>query len=86
MLAIPITLVSARDGRTYVHQTVVISNDGTGDEAVGNYGYKIFPKGKGGKINMEGKPIKEGTITGFPRKSKLAVDLLARVLQDAGRG
>ena len=55
---------------------VKIINDGTGTKTKGNYRYMLISKGK---------KIKQGRITGFPRRSQNALRLLHRVLDNAYR-
>ena len=57
----------------------IIFNDGTGDQKVGNYGFKLW-----GKRNAVWK---EGAVTKFPRLRRNAWDLLYRCLREgiAGR-
>lgn len=60
--------------------TIYIANDVTGTMSRGNYTYKIYRRGD---EKNNGKPLREGRIEGFPRKSKTANHLLLLVLQDA---
>lgn len=52
---------------------IIIANDNSGTDKIGNYEYGIARKGK--------KP-KAGKIKGFPRQKKDVIDLLKLVLDD----
>jgi hypothetical protein len=52
-----------------------IRNDGTGTPTQGNYQGVVFTKAR--------RPYKTVNIQGFPRKRRLAVDLLYRILKAA---
>lgn len=60
--------------------TIYIANDVTGSLSKGNYTYKIYRRGD---EKNQGKPLREGRIMDFPRKTKTANHLLLLVLQDA---
>ena len=77
MIRVTVELFSAVDGHKEILGVAEIWNDATGTATSGNYGYALSQRGGSSKL------WKNGFIKGFPRKRKLAWDLLFRCLKDA---
>lgn len=61
--------------------TIEIANDGSGTPERGVYKARV---GRRGVRSVFIKPWREKVLAGFPRRSKNAVHLLARVLKNLG--
>ena len=80
MIVIPITLVSAIDGRVEVLSTLLIDNIG-GTKTRGNYRVRMFVKRKDGKVaDFKSKPTREATVMEHARRGKLVNNLVAKAL------
>jgi hypothetical protein len=71
MIVVTMQLHSAITGRQSTLAIVKIANDGTGTPTRGNYSWAVYGKRK---------LLRCGTLVDWPRKSKTAPALLARVL------
>lgn len=74
MIRVSIYLDSAITGKTSKQGSIMISNDGTGSNEVGNYKYTVF--------SSSGLARGSGEIKGFPRKKNSAIKLLQLCLND----
>lgn len=76
MISVVMMLHSAiHESRNALLVQIVITNDGTGTAARGNYNYKIYGKRR--------RQIKQGRIENWPRQAKTSCALLQRVINDA---
>ena len=77
MIVVKVELPSARTGKTSTLGTLRIVNDATGTATSGNY--------TGELRGANGRALETCRVSGFPRKRRLAWDLVYRVLR-ATRG
>ncbi len=70
MIVVTITLHSARDGHIEELGRMIVANDGTGNNVVGNYDAKV---GKPGQVNsaLWNSPQIEARVEGYPRSSNV---------------
>ena len=80
MIIITVQLFSARDKSMTELGRMMIANDGTGSEALGNYNVQTF-RGRG--MDALNKMIgqRHAKVSGFPRKSTHVWNLVARALK-----
>ena len=83
MIVVPITLVSAIDGRTEVLATIVIDNIG-GTFDVADYRVRAFRKTRDRDVNFSGKPIREAVVRGHRRTAEPVGNLVSKALQAMG--
>lgn len=85
MIVVDVRLDSARGADHDAHLfTMVIANDGTGDERTGNYrvylGRRNKRQGRDPHYVLH-SPLRKGTVKGHPRKSTHVGVLLRRALE-----
>jgi hypothetical protein len=85
MIVVTVQLVSAITGKTTTLGQALISNDGTGTQASGNYRAAFGRKGQEGH-HIFVKPARRSVVTGFPRLRLNVWHLLKLALDNAGYG
>lgn len=82
MIVVPVTLVSAIDGRTEVLSTLLIDNVG-GTKSKGDYRVRMFGKQQDSRIPnfSKVKPIREARVEGHARLAEPVGNLVGKAMQ-----
>lgn len=81
MIVVPVTLVSAIDGRTEVLSTLLIDNIG-GTKSRGDYRVRMFGKQPDRRVPdfSKVKPTREARVEGHPRLAEPVGNLVGKAL------